>query len=228
MGLIISISAWTFVSFHNLPSPIMHYSENSTFNAVEESNRTKRLMRGNYVIFGCFSFAGDYERRSLNPRVRFDFVKRCFWDEVARELKIRTNQLCIYQKDEIQDDGIKIHAHVHWVLEKYGLERYSNEEIVRICRKVWGKATKVDRASIERSIQPFDLTKKREGLSYVVKQSYKGESLLFYHDDSGMNRALNRRLKWLESRDQDRPLRASDCDLSGFDAAPPPPPIHFP
>ena len=206
----------------------MHYSKNSTFNAVEEHTRTKRLMRGNYVIFGCFSFAGHYERTSHNSKVRFDYVKRYFWDEVARELKVRTNQLCVYQKDEFHAEGIKVHGHVHWVLEKYGLERYSNEEIVRICRKVWRKATKADRASIERSIQPFDLTKKREGLSYVVKQSYKGESLLFYHDDSGMNRALNRRLKWLEQRDQDRPLRASDCDLSGFDAAPLPPPIHFP
>ena len=81
MGLIIPISAWTFVSFHNLPSPsfpIMRYSENSTFNAVEEHTRTKRLMRGNYVIFGCFSFAGHYERTSPNSKVRFDLLRDTF------------------------------------------------------------------------------------------------------------------------------------------------------
>ena len=78
-------------------------------------------MRGNYVIFGCFSFAGHYERTSHNSKVRFDFV-RILWDELAKELKVRTNQLCVYQKDEFQDDGIKIHGHIHFVLEKYGLK----------------------------------------------------------------------------------------------------------
>ena len=188
-----------------------------------EDDWVKKLTPINWSMFFTGTFRDKKTRNTLDYEKRLNATEGFLW-KLCKRLRIRQKKLAYVIKDEVDPTyNNDLKGHVHLLIASEELDRRdiilaeNEKSFPEIARTLWKDMYGDAKADY------FDQDRAESGIRYIAKQS-KGSVFIDTYIEA--NSRLKTIIKRNCERGQHRPAIASDCDLSGFDAAPPPPPIQ--